>query len=70
MVLTTADKSIHGNTVHRIELSLHYLKDRALSQCLKDEFKINRDELACEENNSASFPQKNTPRLINLLIQN
>jgi hypothetical protein len=48
-VMIIVDKSIHGNIVHRIELLLHCLKKRVLSQSLKDEFKINQDELACEE---------------------
>jgi hypothetical protein len=69
MVLIIIDKSIHGNTVHCIELSLHYLKESVFSQCLKDEIKMDPDELAYEENYNVSLPEKDTPRLINVLIQ-
>ena len=58
MVLIIVDKSIHGSTVHCNELSLHYLKKKVLGQSLKDEFKINQDELACEENNKLLWHKK------------
>jgi len=45
------------------ELLLHYLKS------LKDEFKINQDELACEREQQCFFATNNTLRLINMLIQ-
>ena len=51
------------------ELLLHYLKKRVLSQSLKDEFKINQDELACEREQQCFFATNNTLRLINMLIQ-
>ena len=69
MVLIIIGKSIHGNTVHCNELSLHYLKERVFSLCLKDGIKINPDELAYKENNNVSLPEKDTPRLTNMLIQ-
>jgi hypothetical protein len=68
MVLITVDKSIHGNNVHFYWAVVTVPEEEGVKS-LKDEFKINEDELTCEENNNCSLPKNNTPRLINMFIQ-